>query len=67
MGKLLCLPGLKGGGGRRGKRVVNAAPALDTALRTVVPIALLVGAGVGARATGVLRAGGCSSPPCAAR
>jgi hypothetical protein len=38
--------------------VVNAAPALDTALRTVVPIAMLVGAGVGARATGVLRAGG---------
>ena len=36
---------------------MNAAPALDTALRTVVPIALLVGAGVAARATGVLRAG----------
>ena len=36
---------------------MSAAPALDTALRTVVPIALLVGAGVAARATGVLRAG----------
>lgn len=36
---------------------MSAFPAADLALRTVVPIALLVGAGVAARATGALRAG----------
>lgn len=36
---------------------MNDFPVLTTALRTVAPIALLVGAGVAARATGVLRAG----------
>lgn len=36
---------------------MNAPAALDTALRTLVPISLLVGAGATARATGLLRAG----------
>jgi len=44
---------LTGGCGRRENQGVNLLPDLGTALRTVAPIALLVGAGVAARAAGV--------------